>query len=107
MDPVALLPAVDQMQDVAGLGIEPADLMGLTATRDNAETRRDILVETHHALAVLLQNVNVMKERKIVQNGVVFREAEIVRRARPGNIDWNVVDEFPGRTADAIAHIGW
>ena len=62
------------MEHVARLELEPADLVSAAATWDDTEARGDVPVEARDAETVLPEELGVLKEREIVQDGVVALE---------------------------------
>jgi hypothetical protein len=106
--PVAVFPAVGDVQDVAGLALEPAHAcgVGVRVARRDPEARRHVAVEGQHAQAVLAQHVHVVKERQVVKDHVVLREADIVRQTRPRQIDGGLVEQLAAGVGDAVGHVG-
>ena len=75
------------MQDVAGLTLEPADLITPAVARNKTEAGRDISVESQHPHLVTLEHLRVMEERQVMQNGVVGGKANVMGQPRAGQID--------------------
>ena len=94
------------MQDVTGLALEPAHLAALPPARNNAEAGGDIPVEGQHPELVLAQHVHVVEERQVVQDGIVGGEADVVRQARAGQVDRNLVQQPALGIRHAVGHEG-
>ena len=107
MHPIAVLPAIDHVQDVARLRFKPLNLARLPVARNNPEARRDIAMERQDAMLGFFQQLDVVEQRQIVQDRIVRGQSEIMRRARPRNINADIVLQFACRAGHAIAHVGW
>jgi hypothetical protein len=87
MDPVAFFPGIRDVQNVAGLGLKPLHLVTAPETVDQPEPRRLVPMEAHDTPVVVLENVDIVVKRQIVQDGIVFGQAHIMRGSGALEVD--------------------
>ena len=68
------------MQHVSRLGLEPLDGAGIAEAGDDSEPGRDVTVESR-GVDVLLEQFRVPEQWKIIHDGVVFGERDVVGQA--------------------------
>ena len=66
------------MEDVTGLALEPADLVPPAIPGNQSKSGWHIEMKSQHPQMMALEHLRVMKERQIVKNGVVGREANVM-----------------------------
>ncbi len=66
------------MEDVTGLALEPADLVPPAIPGNQSKSGWHIEMESQHPQMMALEHLRVMKERQIVKNGEVGREANVM-----------------------------
>ena len=69
-DLVAVLVGVGEVQHERRVGLEPPDVLGSAAARDDGEPRRHVAVEPRQ-VNVGLQQLGIPEQRKVVENDVV------------------------------------
>ena len=103
--PFTLLPAVTDVQDVAGLTFEPADLIAPAIARYQAKAGRDVPMESQHPQSMTLKHFWIMEEGQIVKNGVIGRKADVMGQARAGQIDLRLVEQLTRGICDTAGHV--
>ncbi len=104
-DLVTFLIRIEPMQHEGGRGLEPADLLGLSAARDDGETRGQLGMELHHVLA-LLQQIRLPEQREVVEDREVLTEAHVVRQARAWQRNGHVMHQLVVPVHHAVVHVG-
>ena len=94
--------ALDDVVDVARLGLEPTNLVSAAVARRNAEARRAILLLDPPLM--LAQSLLGEHDRQIVQDHVVFGQRHVVRQPRPGKLDALEICQHIVLVDDAVAH---
>ena len=102
---IALFPGVDHMQHVGGLGLEPADLVGVSVARNHRKTGGHLGMKAQF-VAACRQRVIVQQQRKVMQDGVVLGYRHVVGQARAGQRHFNLVLELAVGPDHAVAHVG-
>jgi hypothetical protein len=93
------------VQHVAGLELEPLDLLLRAVARDHAEARRQVAMELDDAVAGAAQHVDVVIQREVVQDRVVRRDRRVVRQARAGQVDARLVLQLAVGVDDVIGEV--
>ena len=99
----AFLPGVGRMVDVAGFGLEPLHVLCVPEARQDAEARG------HAGVPVGLpapgpRGFHVLEHRQVHQDRIVLGDRHVVRQARAGQVDRNVVLERAVGGDHAVGH---
>ena len=82
-DLVAVFERIREVQDVRGVGLEPADLGGVTAPGQHREPGGDVAVEAGE-MHVVLEERGIPEQREVIEDDVVVGEGHVVGQPRPG-----------------------
>ena len=94
--------ALDDVVDVARLGLEPTNLISAAVARRDAEARRAILLLDPPLM--LAQPLFGEHDRQVVQDHVVLGQRHVVRQPRPGKLDALEIGQHIVLVDDAVAH---
>ena len=102
---VAVFPAVDDVEHVAGLEGEPGHVGVGPEPRNDPEAGGDFPMEHRNSLSGLAEELGVEEHGKVVQHTVVGRHADVVGTARARQCDVGAVDSAVGAN-NPVCHVG-
>ena len=103
-DLVAVLIGVGEVQHIGGVGLEPPDLRGVAAARNDREPGRHVGVEAGQVHVVREQR-RVPEHREVVEYHVVVGERHVVRQPGSWQRDVDPVHHVAGVVDDAVTQV--
>ena len=102
---VVLFPGVGRVVHVGRVGLKPADLVRRAVPRHHTKARGQGVVKLELVPAGG-KCVHVVKQRQVVQDGVVGRDRHVVWQARPGQLHRHEGLELTQPVHHAVMHVG-